>query len=139
MRKIISLITVALAASLLIVAVALAAHPKLPSKWSGGNGKGAPVAFNLNKSGKATYAMAVFNCHDKSVSGIAGVQSKHPSGKVSKSGKLTITFSGKVGVVGKVKATLKVTFTSKTAAKVAGSFSNPKCGKSKLKYTATAS
>ncbi len=138
MRKITPLLLVLFTASLVITAVALAAHPKLPSKWSGGNGKGAPVAFNLSKKGKATFAMAVFNCHDPKTSGIPIVSSKHPAGKVKK-GKITITFSGKVGVEGKVSATLKVTFTSRTSAKVVGHFSNKKCGKSKLTYTATAS
>jgi hypothetical protein len=137
MRKKLTLLIAVASASLLLAAVALAAYPKVPSKWSGGNGKGSPVAFNLNKKGKATFALAVFPC--KKESGMNVVGSKHPSGTVSKSGKLTITYSAKVGAAGKENAKLVIDFTSKTKAKGTAYNQSAKCGNSKWKFTATAS
>jgi hypothetical protein len=136
MRRAIHVLTAVLAGSLLLTAAALAVYPKVPSKWSGGNGKGAPVGFNLSKKGKATFALAEFDCKDPHVSGIAVASSKHPSGKVSKSGKLLITYSSKVGSEGIVKVKMNVTFPTKTSAKVSATFSNAKCKNSKMKYTA---
>ncbi len=115
MRKHTAVLIALLALSL--PALALAATPKFPAKFSGGGG-GAPVKFSLDKKGRATSAFFAFSCKNVNGIGVAKTDKKHkPSGQV-KNGKITITYSAKRAArSGTVKATLKATFTTKTHAK----------------------
>jgi hypothetical protein len=137
MRKHTAVLIALLAMS--ISAVALAATPKIPAKFSGGGG-GAPVKFSLDKKGRATSAFFAFSCKNVDGIAIAKTDRKHkPSGKV-KSGKITITYSAKIGgKVGTVKATLKATFTSRTHAKGTTRISGGNCkSPTKGRFTADA-
>jgi hypothetical protein len=128
-----------LAVALAIPAIALAATPKLPAKFTGGGG-GSPVGFKLNKHGKATSAFFAFTCKNTDGIGTAATDKKHrPKGVVSH-GKITITYTAKGGgKIGTVKATIHATFTSKTHAKGTTSISGGNCKQpSKGKFTADA-
>jgi hypothetical protein len=116
-----------LAAALMISAVAFAASPQVPAKFLGGGG-GAPVNFSLDKHGKATAGFFAFTCSNANGIATARTDSKHkPSGKVSH-GKITITYSAKIGgTIGTVKAKIKATFTSTTHAKGTTSVSGWNC------------
>jgi opacity protein-like surface antigen len=127
MRTKTSLLITAVAASLLLAAAALAAYPKHPSKWVGGNGMGLPVAH-------ASSAKASFTC--RSVSGIGTAGSKSPTSTWTK-GKLHITYTSKVGSIGKVKVKWVISFPTKTSAKGNVTFTNQKCNAPKLHFTAT--
>jgi hypothetical protein len=98
------------------------------------------VTFKLDKKLKATSAMFAFTCKNTNGIGIAKTDKNHkPSGKV-KNGKITITYTVKVGrTVGTVKAILKATFTSKTHAKGTTTVSGGNCkSPSKQPFTADA-
>jgi opacity protein-like surface antigen len=134
MRTKTSLLITAVAASLLLAAAALAAYPKHPSKWVGGNGMGLPVTFKLNRHAHASSAKASFTC--RSVSGIGTAGSKSPTSTWTK-GKLHITYTSKVGSIGKVKVKWVISFPTKTSAKGNVTFTNQKCNAPKLHFTAT--
>jgi hypothetical protein len=137
MRKVLAVLTLSIAIA--IPAIALAATPKLPAKFSGGGG-GSPVTFKLNKHGKATSALFAFTCKNTDGIGTAATDKKHrPKGVVSH-GKITITYLVDVGSkVGTVKATIHATFTSRTHAKGTTSISGGNCKRpSKGKFTADA-
>jgi hypothetical protein len=81
-----------------VTTVALAAFPVT---FSGGY-----VTFKLNRHGRVTYADVGYTCVNQN--GEFSAVSHHPSGGVSPSGRLTITFTASA----KVKIKVKGTFTS---------------------------
>ena len=109
--------------------VALAAKPQLGSRWSGGNGKGLPMGFSLNKKGKATAAFTGYTCAGKD--GIGSASSNSPAGKVNARNRLTITYRAKGMTI-----TFKVRFPTKTTAKGTITFEGGKCDAPKINFTA---
>jgi hypothetical protein len=127
MRRLLAVLTLATATA--IPALALAATPKFPATFLGG-GAGSPVEFTLNKKGKVTDAFFAFTCKNHDGIASAHTDKKHrPRGKVE-NGKITITYLSKPSrEIGTVKATIKVTFTSKTRAKGTTSIEGGNCKK----------
>jgi hypothetical protein len=82
-----------------VTTAALAAFPVVPATFSGDY-----VTFKLNRHGRATYADVGYTCVNQN--GEFSAVSHHPSGGVSPSGRLTITFTASA------KVKVKGTFTS---------------------------
>jgi hypothetical protein len=129
MRKLAAGLLLSMTLALVAAPTALAVKPKLPSTWSGGNGKGLPMGFTLSKSGKVTAAYTGYTCKGKS--GIGNASSKAPKGVVSSKGKLTITYLHKG-----IRVKFAVTFTSKTRAKGTITFTSSTCTVPKITFTA---
>lgn len=130
MRKTAVLLAVLVASSLVVASAALAAKPKLDTRWSGGNGRGLPMGFTLDKKGKATAAFTGYTCPGKD--GIGSASSNSPTGKVGSDGKLTITYKAK-----KLTITIRVRFPTRTTAKGTITFKgNASCKAPKMNFTA---
>jgi hypothetical protein len=129
MRK--TVVVLALVAATLACAapVALAAKPTLNTRYTGGNGKGLPMGFSLNKKGKATAAFTGYTCKGKS--GIGNATSNSPSGKVDENNKLKITYKSKG-----ITVTFRVRFPTRTTAKGTITFKGGNCEAPKITFTA---
>lgn len=108
---------------------ALAARPQLGTSWSGGNGRGLPMGFTLNKKGKATAAFTGYTCKGKS--GVGNAASSKPAGKLTADNKLTIVFKSRGLTV-----TMKISFPTRKSAKGTITFKSPTCTAPKIKFTA---
>jgi hypothetical protein len=128
MRKMITVLAL-LAASGIASSAALAAKPQLGTSFSGGNGRGLPMGFTLNKKGRATAAFTGYTCPGKD--GIGSASSNKPEGKVDSEGKLTVTYRAKGLTV-----TMKVRFPTRKTARGTITFKSATCKAPKMTFTA---
>ena len=132
MRKTITLIST-LGAVLLLASVAVAARPQLGTQWSGGDGRGGPMGFTLDKKGNVTGAFTSYTCKGKS--GIGSASTSKRAGKLDAKNRLTIVFTTKRD---KLTVTMKISFTSKTRARGTITFKSPSCTAPRKTITAMA-
>jgi hypothetical protein len=127
------------AATAALSVAARAAQPKHPATFAGGNGKGFPLTFKLDRRARPTYAAVAFAC--RSDSGALVAHRRKPPWSRSKSGRLTISYAVSEPRLGKVEVVLSTTFLSRTRAKGVATLTNAKCfGKhpGRIRFTATA-
>ena len=120
-----------LAAAGLTAPAAFAAKPQLGTEFTGGNGRGLPMGFTLDKRGRATAAFTGYTCAGKS--GLGSASTKKPKGKVASDGKLTITYKAKG-----LSVTFRVSFPARTRAKGTITFKSKTCKAPKITFTAQA-
>jgi hypothetical protein len=136
MRKL-SLATTTAVTVAATAATAFAAHPATPSRWSGGDGHGTPVFFNLNKNGKATKAAVAYTCKGANGQGLAQSRKGHIKGHVKSDGSLVIRYRYKDSdQKGKLRVRFDVTFPTKTTAKGQVTIRNKSCGNRTINFTA---
>ena len=128
------ILSLALTISLVAAAAALAAQPKTPAEFIGGDGAGTPVTFKLNKSGKAKEAAVAYRC--KGANGQNLALSKKPRGRVQGDGTLVIRFRVKDEIHGRLRVRFKVTFPRRDKAKGRVTFRNRKCKAKAVDFTA---
>ena len=129
MRKSIAVLTVLLVTAL--AATAYAAKPHLGSRWSGGDGRGGPMGFTLDKKGNVTAAFTSYTCKGKS--GIGSASTSKRAGKLDAKNKLTIVFTTKRD---KLTVTMKLSFPTKKTARGTITFKSPTCSAPKKTVTA---
>src|SRR4051794_25769032 len=94
-------LTASIALLIATAGTAFAAQPATPSKWVGGDGKGTPVMFNLNKHGGVAKAGVAYTC--KGGNGIGFASKRKPKGHVKPNGTLVIRFRHRDSGAGRIR------------------------------------